>query len=51
LSTRPRKLRAAEGPSRGWYLGREGKGLVLVKDYSRAATLRLVLTETELQFK
>ncbi|HKB42452.1 MAG TPA: hypothetical protein VKD72_38855 [Gemmataceae bacterium] len=41
------KVRASNGPFKGWYLAREGGKLVLVKEYSRAATLRMVLTETE----
>jgi hypothetical protein len=35
------KLRAAEGPLAGWYLGRVDGKLVLVKDYRQAATVRL----------
>jgi hypothetical protein len=37
------KLQVAEGPNKGWYLGRKDGKLVLVEDRRDAATLKMVL--------
>jgi hypothetical protein len=45
------KLRAAEGPYAGWYLAREGRELVLVKNPAWAARLVLVQREADIVHK
>ena len=43
------KVRAAEGPFKGWYLARVGGSLVLVKDPGKAATLEMLETTVEIK--
>jgi hypothetical protein len=43
------KIRAAEGPFKGWYLARVDGALVLVKNHRDAATLRMLEKTVEIK--
>lgn len=45
------ELRATAGPFKGWYLAREGRSLVLVKDQGKAASIRLVVKTADIEHK